>query len=63
MTATYDSDADALYLEYSDAEIERTEKLDDNTILDFDGNGNIVGVELLFVSERNPSLAKKLAKA
>ena len=52
MEITYDKDADALYIKLRDGEFARNRKLDDNTILDIDKDGNVLGIELLWVSER-----------
>ncbi len=59
MEIKYDSDADAMYLKLRDVEIARTKKIDDYTILDYDEEGNVIGMELLFVREHNPNLLKE----
>lgn len=56
MKIRYDSDADAVYIKLRDIKIAETKKVDDYTILDYDKSGNLIGIELLFVSEQNPSL-------
>lgn len=56
MKIRYDSDADAVYIKLRDIKIAETKKIDDYTILDYDKSGNLIGIELLFVSEQNPSL-------
>ena len=50
MKWTHDGAADALYVEMSDAQIDRTVELDDGTIVDLDIEGRIVGVEILALS-------------
>jgi uncharacterized protein YuzE len=50
MRLTYDPDADALTLRLSDASIESSEEVAPNIILDFDAEGRVVGIEVLFVS-------------
>jgi len=60
MKIRYDAQADAMYIKVGNGSIEKTKKIDDNTIIDFDKSGNLVGIELLFVKERNPSLLKEL---
>jgi len=60
MKIKYDSDADAMYLKLMEDEIECTKEIDKNTILDFNKNGQIIGVEILFVKERNPDILKEL---
>ena len=55
MKISYDSEADAMYIKSKDGEVLKTKEVDDNTILDYDKKGNVIGVELLFVKERMPS--------
>jgi uncharacterized protein YuzE len=61
ITASYDPDADALYIRLSDGDRARTVELDDVVYLDVDTDGHAVGLELLY-----PSLgldAHKIANA
>ena len=50
MRLTYDPDADALTLRLTDAPVESSEEVAANLVLDFDAEGRVVGVEVLFVS-------------
>jgi uncharacterized protein YuzE len=52
MKITFDKEADAVYIETSGADFFDNRKTDDETILDLDKNGKIIGIELLNVSER-----------
>ncbi|MBI5148545.1 DUF2283 domain-containing protein [Candidatus Pacearchaeota archaeon] len=52
MKITFDKEADALYIEFSSEEFASNKKIDDNTIIDLDKKGNILGIELLNVSKR-----------
>ena len=52
MNVQFDPEADALYVTVSDAEITRTEEVKPGVILDYDGNGQVVGIEMLYVSKR-----------
>ena len=52
MEITFDKDADAVYIEFSSGNFASNKKIDDDTILDLDKNGNILGIELLNVSKR-----------
>ncbi len=54
MEITFDKDADAVYIEFSSGDFASNKKMDDNTILDLDEKGNILGIELLNVSKRIP---------
>jgi uncharacterized protein YuzE len=52
MKLTVDPDVDALYLRLTDAEIVDSEQVAAGVVLDYDGNDNVVGVELLHLSKR-----------
>ncbi len=54
----YDPNADAMYIPLRDGEVDHTQPIDENTILDFDKKGNILGIEILFVRERDPNILK-----
>ncbi|MBI2655201.1 DUF2283 domain-containing protein [Candidatus Woesearchaeota archaeon] len=60
MKIKYDSDADAMYLTLKRDKAASTKEIDENTILDFDKNGEVIRVEILFVKERNPHILKEL---
>ena len=47
MKTEYDPEANALYVKFSDDEIDRTEELRPGLIVDFDSRGHIVGIEML----------------
>ena len=62
MKLEFDPQADAAYLEISDAEIETTQEIEPGIIADYDANGHIVGIEVLAVSKRSlPAPAKRAA--
>ncbi|MEX1119196.1 MAG: DUF2283 domain-containing protein [Terrimicrobiaceae bacterium] len=44
MKARYFSDTDTLYFELRATEVTDTRDLDDDTILDYDAQGNLVGI-------------------
>ncbi len=52
MKITFDKEADAVYIETSEKEFSNNRKIDDETIIDLDENGKIIGIELLNVSKR-----------
>ena len=54
MEINYDKNADAVYIELSKANFSTNKKIDDFTILDFDEEGKIIGIELLDASKRMP---------
>ena len=55
MKITYDKEADAMYVELTDKKFSKCKEIDKNTILDLDEEGNVIGIELLFVSKRFPN--------
>ena len=68
MKAHYDPDADALAINWSDAPIEESDEVEPGVILDYDSNGNVIGVEVLEASKNihklsgMPLLVEPLAK-
>lgn len=60
MKVTYDPEADAMYIYLKKGEINVTKELDENTLIDINKAGEILGIEILFVKERNPDLLKEL---
>ena len=59
MKVTVDKEADALYMRLSDTRIHYTEEVKPGVILDYDEQNNLVGIEILRVSERVPSATLK----
>jgi len=53
MEIKYDSEADAMYIKITKNKFSYNKKLDENTIIDFDAKGNVIGVEILFLKERS----------
>ena len=58
MKIRYDPDADAMYIKFREDEVVETKEVDENTIIDFNKVGQVIGIEVLFVKERNPDLLK-----
>ena len=54
MKISYDKEADAVYIEFSRSKFAKNKKIDDNTIIDLDKGGNILGIEFLDASKRIP---------
>jgi uncharacterized protein YuzE len=52
MKVTYDAEVDILRIILSDAEIEESDEDKPGVILDYDKDGNIVGLEVLNASQR-----------
>lgn len=61
MKLRYDPDADALYIKVQADKVDHTKEIDQNTILDFNKKGQIIGIEILFVKERNPHFLNNLS--
>jgi uncharacterized protein YuzE len=47
---TYSEESDAVYIKLSNSEVARTEVIDDARFVDYDSQGQVVGVELLGAS-------------
>lgn len=60
MRITYDKEADAMYIRLCEAKVSKTKEIDANTIVDYDEEGNAIGIEILFVRERMPHLLKEV---
>ncbi len=46
---------DALYLRLDDSEIIESEEVSEGIILDYNADGKIVGIEMLYISQRSPN--------
>ena len=47
MRTIYDPEADALYVRFADTPVVESEEVAEGVVLDFDGEGKIVGFEFL----------------
>lgn len=56
MHIQYDPSVDAMYIRLTDGKYEESIEAQPGVLLDLDKNGTVVGVELLQVAERIPSL-------
>ena len=61
MEIKYDADVDAMYIKLRDGTFNHNKKLDDNTIINYDKEGNVLGIELLFVKENNPNILQDIS--
>jgi len=52
MKAKYDSDVDVLRINWIDAEIEESDAVSPGIILDYDSQGNVIGIEVLNASKK-----------
>ena len=51
MYVTYSPTANALYIKLNDHTVAHTTKASDSVMLDFDADGNLIGIELLDASD------------
>jgi uncharacterized protein YuzE len=61
MKLEFDPQADAVYLELTDAEVEKSTEIQPGIVLDYDAEGRVVGIEVLYVSQRSQLPLKKAA--
>lgn len=52
MKVRYDPQADALYIDLSDAKIADTDEVAPGVMFDYDAEGAVIGIEVLDASER-----------
>ncbi|WP_448527640.1 DUF2283 domain-containing protein [Parathermosynechococcus lividus] len=55
MKVTLHKDDDALYLRLDDTPIIESEEVSDGIILDYNAEGKVVGIEVLYISQRSPN--------
>jgi YD repeat-containing protein len=52
MKVTYDPEVDVLRIALSDAPVEESDEEKPGVVLDYDADGNVVGIEILDASKR-----------
>jgi uncharacterized protein YuzE len=57
MKIKFDKEADAIYLRFSDAEVAVSDEEKPGIVIDYDKDGNIVGIELLEASKKTDNPA------
>lgn len=63
MKASYDSEADSLWIRWNNnVPIDESDEIEPGVILDYDEDGNVVGVEILNASKQIANLAIPSAK-
>ena len=53
-------DDDALYLRLDDTPVVESEEVSDGIILDYNADGRVVGIEVLYISQRSPNSWKQI---
>ncbi len=61
MKFEFDPQADAVYLELTDADVHESKEVQPGIIMDYDAEGRIVGIEVLYVSKRTQLPLQKAA--
>lgn len=51
---------DALYIRLDDGQIVESEEVSEGIILDFNAQGKVIGIEMLFLSQRSPDALQKI---
>jgi len=51
-----DKEADALYLRIDDSQIVESEEVAPGIVLDYNANNEVVGIEMLHLSQRTPNV-------
>ena len=54
MEISLDLDADALYIKFQEGKFAKNKKIDEDTIIDLDKKGMLLGIEMLNVTKRVP---------
>ena len=52
MNIKFDKEADVIYLRFSDSEIAESDEDKPGIVIDYDKDGNIVGIEVLHASQK-----------
>jgi len=52
MRIHYSQEADALYIRLKETDIKNSDEVTDEVIMDYDADGNIVGIEILSASKK-----------
>ncbi len=60
MEAKYDAEVDVLRMNWSDSEIAESESVSSGVILDYDSQGNVIGIEVLNASKKIKNFAPNL---
>lgn len=56
MKLKVDRQADVLYLTLSEAPASRTDEVSPGVLIDYDEQGRVVGIEMLYLSKRTPDV-------
>lgn len=62
MDAKYDAEVDVLRINWSETEISESDSVSPGIILDYDPQGNVIGIEILNASQKFKNLQPSLTK-
>ncbi len=62
MDAKYDNDVDVLRISWGNTEIEESDAISAGVILDYDAEGNVIGIEILNASQKIKNFQPELQK-
>ncbi|MGK7944532.1 MAG: DUF2283 domain-containing protein [Microcystaceae cyanobacterium] len=63
MEAKYDPEVDVLRMNWTEAEIEESDSISPGVILDYDSQGNVIGIEVLNASKKIKNLTPSMISA
>ena len=52
MKIEYSKEADAIYVYFKEEYVSKSKEIEDGVVIDFDANGQLIGIEVLDVSQR-----------
>ncbi len=52
MKIEYSKEADAIYVYFKEEYVSKSKEIEDGVVVDFDANGQLIGIEVLDVSQR-----------
>jgi uncharacterized protein YuzE len=61
MKIEFDPQADTAYIEFIDGDVARTKQIEPGIIADFDEQGHLLGLEILYLSKRSATDSSKQA--
>ena len=61
MKIEFDPQADTAYIEFVEGDVERSKQIESGIVADFDEQGHLLGIEILYVSKRSSITPSKQA--
>ncbi|WP_353259879.1 DUF2283 domain-containing protein [Prochlorothrix hollandica] len=60
MKLTIHKEDDAIYLRLDESEVVESEEVQNGIILDYNAQGKVIGVEILYLSQRSPQALQQV---